>query len=729
MWAGIATRVEIKRGASGLADLITDLDSSEALILGDHVADSEAIRLAKDRETNPARGIYGRTLSTFRFRPGKPAIVLLDFDRKGMPAAVADRLDAAGGFEAAIAELLPDLGTYARVIRSSTSAGIYNQDTGERFPASGGLHLYLLAQDGEDIPRFLRDLQARAWLAGFGWIMVAGRGALLTRSIVDITVGSPERLVFEGPPLVVAPLAQDEAERKPIAHDGELVDTWAACPSLTDAERRQFEELIAAAKAEARPSAEAAIEAAAEELAEKRSIKIEKAHEVIAASTRGALLSWDAVHFDDDALGLVEVADILADPKRYHGETLADPLEGRNYGRGKCKLYFNGGGSVVINSFAHGRNAYKLHHCPEYITIKVEEAGEDAPHVLARLIPFAGEIDAVARERLRNLAAKVGEVGKRAVTNILKQAQAKARKEEKEHRARGAPRDGGKPKDARQRLDLLSGERPAQLRAIQAALRKPENIEAGAIIGRGQTQAVLRFAADPVKLRAGRATIELPTGAAYLATAKPEHLQAQLDQLFAFYKFKADGDDYPTDCPSELARYVLGNASLLPEIDTNPERNALLIRDLQVVFGESFLNVNGTCYGVHDARKLRQHGVAYKIDDASTVGSNPYISELVSQLSQRFKGSFFITLHQTRIPNDVRRQYRRKATFDSLSHHNLGQFAVLNVLKNAIESGSGARSGRGELMASSVRNEPRRFSTLAVGSAISANSSHFLQSR
>ena len=563
MWAGTATRVEINRRCRARRS-DQRMDSSEALILGDHVAECATIRLVKDREADPAQGLYGRTLSTFRFRPGEPAAVLLDFDRKGMPQAVADRLDAVGGFAGAIAALLPDLSGYARVIRASTSAGLYNQETGERYPAGGGLHLYLLARDGADSPRFLRDLQARAWLAGFGWIMVAGRGALLTRSIVDITVGSPERLVFEGPPLVVPPLAQDQAERTPIAHDGELIDTASACPPLTEAERRQVEALVAAAKAAAKPAAEAAVEAAAEELAEKRSIAIEKARAVVAASTRGELLSWDSVQFDDPELDVVTVADILADPAKYHGETLADPVEGRDYGRGKCKLYYNGGGDVRINSFAHGGNVYKLRHCPEYIAIKVEEAGEDAPTVLARLAPFAGGIDAVTRERLRDLAAKVGKVGKRAVNEIFKQAQAKARKEEKEHRARGAPRGDGKPKEARQRLDLLGGERPATLRRIEAVLRKPANVSAGAVLSRGQTQAVLRFATDPVKLRAGRAEIELPTGSAYLAPAKPEHLQAQLDRLFAFYKFTADGEDYPTDCPSDLARYVLVNASLLP---------------------------------------------------------------------------------------------------------------------------------------------------------------------
>ena len=56
MWAGIATRIEITRGVFGLADLITDLDSSEALILGDHVAEGATIRLVKDSEANSPKG-------------------------------------------------------------------------------------------------------------------------------------------------------------------------------------------------------------------------------------------------------------------------------------------------------------------------------------------------------------------------------------------------------------------------------------------------------------------------------------------------------------------------------------------------------------------------------------------------------------------------------------------------------------------------------------------------
>jgi hypothetical protein len=56
MWAGTATRVEIK-GACGLAELISGMDSSEALILGDHFAEEATIRLVKDSEADPAQGL------------------------------------------------------------------------------------------------------------------------------------------------------------------------------------------------------------------------------------------------------------------------------------------------------------------------------------------------------------------------------------------------------------------------------------------------------------------------------------------------------------------------------------------------------------------------------------------------------------------------------------------------------------------------------------------------
>ena len=49
-------------------------------------------------------------------------------------------------------------------------------------------------------------------------------------------VGAPERLVFEGAPVLEPPLGQDLAARAPEWSDGEALDTRAACPPLTRVE-------------------------------------------------------------------------------------------------------------------------------------------------------------------------------------------------------------------------------------------------------------------------------------------------------------------------------------------------------------------------------------------------------------------------------------------------------------------------------------------------------------
>ena len=61
-----------------------------------------------------------------------------------------------------------------------------------------------------------------------------------------------------------------------------------------------------------------------------------------------------------DELGQCTVRDVLADPDRYVGETLADPLEGRAYGWNKAKVYRLPDGQLMIRSFAHGGIKYRL---------------------------------------------------------------------------------------------------------------------------------------------------------------------------------------------------------------------------------------------------------------------------------------------------------------------------------------------------------------------------------
>ena len=120
--------------------------------------------------------IIARTGGHIVYMPARPAFALLDFDTKGMPEPVADQLQELGGYWPALVSVLPELARVARVVRRSTSAGLFRSDTEERLPGSNGLHVYLAVRNGADIERFLNTLHKRCWLAGLGWMTLGSGG-------------------------------------------------------------------------------------------------------------------------------------------------------------------------------------------------------------------------------------------------------------------------------------------------------------------------------------------------------------------------------------------------------------------------------------------------------------------------------------------------------------------------------------------------------------------------
>ena len=150
--------------------------------------------------------------------------------------------------------MIPGFDDAARVTRASTSSGLSHAETGEEFPGSGGRHDYILLAEQVDARRFLEALHKRAWLAGLGWLMVGAAGQLLERSIVDVSVGSPERLVFEGAPVVVAPAGAGpgRAERAALAATAPL-DSRKAVPDLSAAEEAEYRQLVNAERARLKP--------------------------------------------------------------------------------------------------------------------------------------------------------------------------------------------------------------------------------------------------------------------------------------------------------------------------------------------------------------------------------------------------------------------------------------------------------------------------------------------
>jgi hypothetical protein len=349
---------------------------------------------------------------------------LIDADSKGMPPDVAARLAKAGGLWSVLVSILPALQGVGHVIRRSTSAGLYRTDTGEQLPGSNNAHSYIAVRDGADIDRFLYTLHDRCWLAGFGWMMVGAGGQLLERSIIDRMVGGAERLVFEGPPLLIHPVAQDADARKPVAVDGDVLDTVAKCPPLTVLEKDKLARLKGREAQRLAPDSAAArakyIKEKAAQLAQRAGMTQAAAVEIIARQCNGVLLPDVVLPFDDPGLAGVTVGAVLADPERFVGETLADPLEGVAYGTGKAKIMRRTDGAVWIISFAHGRTTYELRLDAVRAGMDKADKGDVVKTFVA--LAIAAELNDVETEELLDHAAERSGLGKRAITKLLKAA-------------------------------------------------------------------------------------------------------------------------------------------------------------------------------------------------------------------------------------------------------------------------------------------------------------------
>jgi hypothetical protein len=431
MSQGTVTRTRLP-DLRGVARLIAGLKSHQAIASGslraglpDRVEITTSAKLGKVNGTATPH-LIARTTEYIVFVPGQVGLVLVDYDMKGMPAHVRQSIAELGGFHAALCSVVPGLATAGCITRRSTSAGLYRTDTGEQFPESGGLHVYILVLDVADSGRFLKTLHERCWLAGLGWMMVGAGGQLLERSLVDRVVGSPERLVFEADPILVAPVAQDKAKRQPIVTEGAVLDTAAACPPLSILEQAKLHELRAKEAWRLAPEVAKAREGfigrQSGRLAEQTGIDVRHARRVIERQCDGVLLPDLVLPFDDPELSGTTVAAVLADPERFEGVTLADPLEGVDYGRCKARIMRSADGTPWVHSFAHGRTTYSLKRDARAAAAILQIAPKDEAAATFVRLGLAGDLDEDEVEELRNLAHERSGVGKRALDKKLKGA-------------------------------------------------------------------------------------------------------------------------------------------------------------------------------------------------------------------------------------------------------------------------------------------------------------------
>jgi hypothetical protein len=440
---GTATR-EFAATASALVLIIASCGSDQAIALGrlkDELPDRVEVTVPSRLDRHP--GAITRSRKFIDYRPGSAAWALIDFDTKGMPEEVAARIEAAGGMWPALLSVAPELAAAARVSRASTTSGLFRADTGEPIPGSNGMHHYVLVRDGRDVERLLKDLHDRCWLNGFGWHAIGAAGQLLDRSLIDRMVGNGERLCFEGAPQIVAPVAQDPEKRVPEAFEGEEIDSGRVVPPLTEYERHRVNE-AKRASAEALGKSAAAVRSEhdkklAEAISTASGVPLLTALRLVAARHRGVLYPDVALEFDH--LGTMTAGAVLADPERFVGETLADPMEGVSYGRCKAMVMKDDDCALLIHSFAHGRGIYLLRHDLKSAKAAFAQAPADAmvEHALAILAQAELEEDELADFVAH--VSRSANVGVRVLTRRIKKDRAQ-RESEKHKASMGSSTDG-----------------------------------------------------------------------------------------------------------------------------------------------------------------------------------------------------------------------------------------------------------------------------------------------
>ena len=141
----------------------------------------------------------------------------------------------------------------------------------------------------------------------------------------------------------------------------------------------------------------------AEDICKRTGIPHVTAMRIVAARHDRVLLP--EIMLDFDHCEPTSVGDVLAEPDGFIGETLADPLEGAGYGRGKAIVLRSKiePQQIVINSFAHGHAFYRLCHDARTVSAALDKA--DPRHVVDILCAMAGQAKIEADEMVGLIAA------------------------------------------------------------------------------------------------------------------------------------------------------------------------------------------------------------------------------------------------------------------------------------------------------------------------------------
>lgn len=347
------------RALERLAGAIGRLEANQALMTGLPPVgrDKWDIVTADDKRLNPDAGIIARTNEHFR-AIGGPAFFPLDFDVKDYPSEIKSRLVAAGGLEAVMQAVCPELGEAARLISPSASSHVLNPITGESTGAAGE-HWYFVLTDGTATTGLAKSIAARLEAAGWVWGQVTAAGTVVLKTLIDTAASDPTRIWYEAKPVLAGGLTLSPAKTLRLVEGRALrPDDVSPLTPAEDATRQQNRVRASDSVATHAAGVKAARRASLIEMRIAAGQPREAAAKAVDAAQGGVLIGDFEVIFDDGSSATVR--EILDNPAAFHRKTCPDPVE-PEYGGGRNLAVLQTSHPAQIFSQAHGGTVYRLY--------------------------------------------------------------------------------------------------------------------------------------------------------------------------------------------------------------------------------------------------------------------------------------------------------------------------------------------------------------------------------
>jgi hypothetical protein len=350
---GQAQRVSVA-DLHGLKTHLDTLTSAQAVTWGVTKDDAVAVCTQGDTEAQQA-GAIARTRENFKFRAA-PGVMMLDHD--GLPDGELSPLQ----FRDRLIAAAPALADAPMLWRPSASAGCVAPDGG----ILSGLtrhRLYIPVVDATLIPEAGKALEALLWATpGAGWCDIGVAGQRLPRCLVDVSVWQPERLDFAGPSVLVDGVTRAGVEGVIYGDPTAQFNLHLLIDSATPSIKKQAQAGLKAARAAVSENCDTArrnwVADRAPALAQRRGIKLAQATNVLERAAVHQVLMGDFELTCADGQ-VVNVAQLLDNPHRWHNTRFADPLDPDADKRVAVARLLNGTRPDLF-SHRHGGMRYEL---------------------------------------------------------------------------------------------------------------------------------------------------------------------------------------------------------------------------------------------------------------------------------------------------------------------------------------------------------------------------------